>query len=166
MLKFFTKKEFNHVSISPFSDLHEMYSFGRRFAYYPFWSGLVTESLQKGSFKRFSDAEIIVLIADAPKEEYAESLEYLNNMLAKKRRYRYNYIGVCLSYFNIYRKSKKRYYCSEFVREILQKANAIGVDKLSVITYPNNFLEVDEFKFLYKGKLRDYKEKEKIVCKV
>lgn len=156
ILKFITKSEYNHVSLSLYSDLHEMYSFGRRFAYYPFWSGLVIESLNKGTFKRFNNTDILVLSAKVPKSNYFELANHLNYMLKRKHFYGYNYIGVGLSYFKIYHKAKRRFYCSEFVREMLIKANACGVNKLSLITYPNNFLNVEEFKYIYKGKYKNF----------
>ena len=52
IVKFYTRKEFSHVSISLDEKLDEMYSFGRIHAYNPFWAGFVHENKNKGTFKR------------------------------------------------------------------------------------------------------------------
>ena len=44
ILKALTGAEYNHASISLSEDLEEMYSFGRRYPYNPFWGGFVMES--------------------------------------------------------------------------------------------------------------------------
>ena len=49
MLKKITGAEYNHVSVSLESDLHCMYSFGRRYTYFPWWGGFVRESTEYGS---------------------------------------------------------------------------------------------------------------------
>ena len=55
VIKFYTKKEYTHVSISLDRGLRKMYSFGRLKAYNPFIGGFVHESKNHGPFKRFKN---------------------------------------------------------------------------------------------------------------
>lgn len=155
-LKFFTKNEYNHISVSPYGDLHEMYSFGRRYVNYPFWGGLVSESTNFGFFKKYKTSEVIVLAAEISKENYNKTVQILNEMLNQKYKFGYNYIGVFFSLFNIDLKRKNRYYCSQFVRYMLEESQAEGYERLSKIAYPACFLDVQEFSCIYKGKLENY----------
>ena len=61
ILKLITGDEYNHVSVSVDPRLETMYSFGRKNPYYPFWGGYVEESINKGTFKRFSNTDAMVL---------------------------------------------------------------------------------------------------------
>ncbi len=156
VIRALTAAKYSHVSVTPYPDLRVMYSFGRRLAYFPFWGGLVCESTEWGTYKRFSDVRVIVLEARLSEENYDKTIEKLDKMWNERKTYKYNYIGAFLSLFKTYRKFKNRYYCSEFVREILETGNVDGVDKLSKTVHPEKFLKVPEFVNIYEGQLCDY----------
>ena len=70
ILKALTGAEYNHASISLSEDLEEMYSFGRRYPYNPFWGGFVMESPHAGTFRRFSNTKVLVLSVTVSEEQY------------------------------------------------------------------------------------------------
>ncbi len=156
ILKYITGAEYNHASISLSEDLTTMYSFGRRHPYNPFWGGFVIESPHTGTFKRFSDTKVLVLSVHIGHEQYAELRNVLEAMWKRRKKYRYNYVGLCLAYFHITWKRKNCYYCSEFVGELLIKGRVDGVECLhSSIIQPIHFLRLPH-RQLYCGKLREY----------
>ncbi len=156
MLKFVTRKEYNHVSISLADDLHIMYSFGRKNPYNPFFGGFVRESVDFGTFKRFSNAKVIVIKALVTNYEFEQLSAFIELMVQNSLNYRYNYLGLCLAAFNICFKSKNKYYCSEFVRDVLVKYNVNGADKLKKIVHPMSFLSLPEIQTVYSGRLKDF----------
>ena len=115
ILKQITGAEYNHASISLSRDLERMYSFGRRHPYNPFWGGFVIESPRTGTFKCFSETKVLVLSVSVTEEQHAELKVMLDVMWKRKRKYSYNYIGLCLAYFDVVWKQVGCYYCSEFV---------------------------------------------------
>lgn len=130
ILKQITGAEYNHASISLSRDLERMYSFGRRHPYNPFWGGFVIESPRTGTFKRFSETKVLVLSVSVTEEQHAELKEMLDVMWKRRRKYGYNYIGLCLAYFHIVWKQEGCYYCSEFVGELLTKSRVDGTEQL------------------------------------
>ena len=141
ILKQITGAEYNHASISLSRDLERMYSFGRRHPYNPFWGGFVIESPRTGTFKRFSETKVLVLSVSVTEEQHAELKEMLDVMWKRRRKYGYNYIGLCLAYFHIVWKQEGCYYCSEFVGELLTKSRVDGTEQLrSSIIQPMQFL--------------------------
>lgn len=156
LLKFFTRKEYNHASISLSDDLCLMYSFGRLNAYNPFLGGFVRESAHFGTFKRFCNTGVIVLQTMVTQEDFAQIQSLISHIADNPMDYKYNYIGVFLAAFNIRFRKERWYYCSEFVREILVRANVRGVEQLKPIVHPTNFLNIPEFRMVYSGKLCDY----------
>ena len=91
ILKQITGAEYNHASISLSRDLERMYSFG----------GFVIESPRTGTFKRFSETKVLVLSVSVTEEQHAELKEMLDVMWKRRRKYSYNYIGLCLAYFHV-----------------------------------------------------------------
>ena len=162
ILRMLTRKEYNHASISLARDLHIMYSFGRKNPYNPFFGGFVRESASFGTFKRFSNTKIIVIKVDVSQNEYNAIRRLIDEMVSAPQVYGYNYLGLCLAAFKICFRSDNRYYCSEFVRDVLVKSGVNGADKLNAIIHPMHFLEMPNTETVYRGKLSDYCVREEI----
>lgn len=156
ILKLITGAQYNHASLALCEDLNTMYSFGRKYAYNPFLAGFVTESASYGTFKRFHNTEVKVISIEIPKEKYNNIENTIVNMLNDKKHFRYNYWGLWLAGLKISFKSQNRYYCSEFVKEILCRFEIEGAQNLDKIIQPVHFLKLPYIKEVYSGKLKDY----------
>jgi len=157
-LKVITGDEYNHASISLRADLARMYSFGRRHPYNPFDGGFVLETIHSGTFKRFSDTECIVLYKAISEEQHRALKEELRAMYRDKMRYGYNYMGVMMAGVKqIYKSRHERYYCSEFVREMLIRHGIEDAARFPDIVKPLDLLNLQNSRIVYRGKLRDYR---------
>ncbi|WDV47215.1 hypothetical protein PV797_05790 [Clostridiaceae bacterium M8S5] len=131
-----------------------MYSFGRKKKSNPFIGGFVHESIQNGIYALNQEAECMLFSLDVTEKAY----ENINNMIcdihSNKEQYKYNFIGLfnVLLGWNVRR--KKRYFCSEFVTEVLQYANTIEWDKPPALTKPSDFQNMPELSIVFEGKLR------------
>lgn len=118
------------------------------------------ESPHAGTFKRFSNTEVLILSVDITEEQYADLENRLAAMWNQRKKYRYNVAGLCLAYFHIEWKRTNCFYCSEFVGEILIKGRVVGVENLhSSIIQPIDFLQLPHTQ-LYCGKLSEYTYKD------
>lgn len=156
ILKIITKADYNHASLSLDRSLNTMYSFGRLHAYNPLIGGFVMESPHWGTFKRFDKTKAIVLSVPVTAEQYAAVQEYLRQMYDEKQKYHYNSIGLTLAAFGIVYRPKNCYYCSEFVRDMLDKFEIIEAQRFEKIVKPENFLDVEEGNVVYTGNLQEY----------
>ncbi len=157
VLKFITHKKYNHVSISLDPDLHTMYSFGRVNPANPFIGGFVIESLNGGTFARFPGTEATVLSINVTPYQYEKIKRKLETMYCRAPIYHYNYLGLFLAAFKIKYKKKNCFYCSEFVKDILVNYKVARENTLGKITHPMYFLNLDNTKHIYAGKLQAYK---------
>ena len=157
LLKFVTKAEYNHASISLVPDLATMYSFGRKNPYNPFWAGFVTESARFGTFKRFSKTRIVVLDIAVSEAQYLAIQRRINTMMVLKQHYHYNYLGLWLAGLRICYRKKRCFYCSEFVKDLLEKQEVTGLDQLQPIVQPIHFLSLPTAQQIYTGLLREYR---------
>lgn len=156
VLRKITGAPYNHVSISLQSDMKKMYSFGRRYKYYPFWGGFVEESPRSGTFARFPETKVKVLSLDVTDDQYIAISDTLDKMFQKRKKYHYDYLGVGLAYFKIRHQSEYSYYCSEFVKEILYWHGVKAVEALPKVVLPIHFLALPGAELIYEGRLQDY----------
>lgn len=154
ILKFITKADYNHVSVSVDSTLNKMYSFGRKNPYYPFWGGYVEESINKGTFKRFSNTDALVLSIQIEEKKYNELNTYLSSMYKNKNKYKYNYIGLLLAGIHIKHTSNNKYYCSEFVKDTLIHFEIATEKDFEPIVKPIDFINLKNAISIYQGKLK------------
>ena len=158
-LRAITGAEYNHASISLSADLETMYSFGRKNPYNPFWAGFVTEAPRTGVFKRFYNTKALVMEFKIDPKNYDSLCERLNNMLDCKDKYQFNYLGILLAAFGICRHKENCYYCSEFVKELVQCYELDGAQNLKKIVHPIHFKNLPH-EVIYAGKINEYSKRD------
>lgn len=157
IIRFFTKGEYSHVSISLDKNLKSMYSFARLNPYNPFIGGFVHEDKDAGTFKRFKNTLVSVYSFDVPVKQYRKIWRRVHKMARQKRMYKFNYIGLCGVKFNFKFSRKNYFYCAEFVKYLLDDAD---IDlKLPELVAPMDFKGKKCFHLEYKGLLQKYRAK-------
>lgn len=156
ILKQITEAKYNHVSISLNKNLEPMYSFGRINPYNPILGGFVKESKNFGTFKRFTNTEVIVMEIPVKEYTYEKMKNELENMYEHKKEYHYNILGLILAAFHIAYNPQNEYYCSSFVGEILIHNNIARKESFTKIIEPIFFYKLFQDQTIYEGKLRDY----------
>lgn len=159
LLRLFTKAEYNHVSIALDENLDHMYSFGRTNPYNPIIGGFVSESPKFGTFKRFYKTRVVILSVVITIEQFNKLKSCMEHMFEKKNKYKYNYLGLLLAGAHINYRSVRRYYCSEFAKEMLTRFGIITEEMLPKIVKPIDFLclgNITNCKVIYRGNLQEY----------
>ncbi len=154
-----TKAKFCHVSVSLEKNLGTMYSFGRRYAYTPLFGGFVQETPQSGVFKRYPKTEAVILAFPLSEQAYAQICLRLREMYEDEKRWKYNYLGAILAGIRKRHSKKGKYYCSEFVRELLLRYH-VTEEELPAVMRPTDFLSIFKENRIYEGKLQAYCKQE------
>ena len=154
-IKKYTKAPYSHVSISLEQDLTNFYSFGRKISFCPLWGGFVTEELDKGVYKRFKNAECGIFELKVNEEQYFRLKEAIEEFQENVDKLRYNFIGLITCAIGVSFKRSNYYFCSQFVDAVFKKVGIEIVDKPSEFVTPTDFLEAEEFKLIYTGKIKD-----------
>lgn len=155
-LRLFTKTKYNHSSISLSEDLTSMYSFARKFKYYPFIGGLVREYPSEGTFGRFPETQAMIFSISVPAEKYERIKLHIDEMFENKRHWHYNFIGVFLAWFGKAWDRKHCFYCSEFIKDLLIRFDLVPEEKLPRAVRPLDFYRLFEDDLVYKGRLLDF----------
>jgi len=156
IVRFYTRKEYSHVSIALDEQLNEMYSFGRLNPYNAFIGGFVHEHIDKGTFKRFYKTKATIYSIEITDEQYQKLIKLIYKFEKRKELYKFNVIGLFAVALNIKWKKERSFYCAEFVKYALEHAD-IKVD-LPEIIKPDDFLDIENSKQIYTGYMQKYRE--------
>ncbi|MCH1627906.1 hypothetical protein [Fredinandcohnia quinoae] len=152
-IKLFTKKPYNHASISLDRDLNDVYSFGRKKPRNPFIGGFVKENLQAGLFK---EAKCAIYSCTISEDQFEKMIIRIKQIEEQKQRYKYNLLGLFAVAINKEFKRENAYFCSQFVATVLNDSCVIQIRKpLSLVT-PHDLLDSSLFQLVYQGNLADY----------
>ena len=156
-LKLAMGTQYNHASISLDKELRQMYSFGRLNPYNPVIGGFVQENPFEGTFARFPGTQAKILRLKVSTETYQKMRQLIKQFAANPKDYGYNYIGLFMgaaTHANMQRKN--HYFCSEFVRYILEESGAMEKADLPEAIHPQHFLSLTNAEEIYDGRLQDY----------
>jgi len=157
LIKLYTKKPYNHASISFDSELSEVYSFGRKKVCNPFNGGFVKEDVRQGIFK---EADCAVYSLTVTEIQMQNMKRYIQEIEGHKEYYRYNFLGLFGFICKNPIEREKALFCSQFVASVLKECNIIDFEKPLSLIAPYEFQEVTELQLVYKGNLRAYASKE------
>lgn len=115
----FSKFGCTHVSVALDDDEEHFYAFNTK--------GFRKEYPKKHKNRTNANTCIRLKITDS---QYNDIKRYLEGFEKQKSKYSYDYFGVTLCMFRLHRnKSKKKYFCSSFIAELLQKSKVIKLKK-------------------------------------
>ncbi len=154
IIKSYTKDEFSHVSIALDKELEYMYSFGRLNPYNPFWGGFVHEYINKGTFKRFYNTRVKIYSLEITDKQYEKIKNNIEEMEKEKDRYKFNIVGLFAAGFHKRIKMKNSFYCAEFVKYLIEKAEINTA--LPEAVKPEDFKRIEGLQEIYTGFLRKY----------
>ncbi|MGM9874741.1 MAG: hypothetical protein ACI32H_02335 [Bacilli bacterium] len=153
IIKSITKDKYSHASISLDIKCNNMYSFGRKYIYFPFYGIFLKEDLRKGLFSRNKNALIAIYEIKVTKEQYNKIKEKIKEIELNNKGY--NIMGLLLAYFRV-KLHRKKYYCSEFVYEVLSNKEIEIYNKENTLFKPEELITNNRFVKIFEGKIRDY----------
>lgn len=153
ILKFITKDEYNHVSLTFNENCKEMYSFGRKYTYFALIGCFNTEDICKGLYKIKSNSKMAIYSLTVTDDQYLSIVNKINYIKLNSKGY--NIIGLLLAYFRI-KLNRNKYYCSEFVYDVLSDKNVNILDKDNILFKPCELKKINGLHLIYEGRIRDY----------
>ena len=100
LLQLLKKDEYTHAAISLNLELDCMYSFGRKFTYYPFVGRFKKEEVNKGLNRLHKNLPGVILEIEVSKQQYKRVNDLLEIFVSNSTQYKYNYTGLLYGIFN------------------------------------------------------------------
>lgn len=147
---------YNHCSISLDENLERIYSFGRKTYWHMFSAGFVHESKNSGFYKRYRKTRIVVLKISVTQKQWHKIKKQISLFNDEKNRYSYSLIGLIYCDLGIDIKRKNKYFCSQFVTEVLNTSGVSLFEKPETLIKPHDYLELPQLKIIYRGEIGAY----------
>lgn len=154
IVRLYTRYQYSHTSIALDKEITNMYSFGRKKVYNPLDGGFIVENKNSKFYKRFKNTKCLVLEISITIEKYKKLELLLDKYLENMDEYKYDIIGVFLRAFNIKLKRNNYYYCTKFIKELLEDSDIYNFD--SDFIKPKDFMNIPNVKVIYRGKFLNY----------
>ena len=151
----FTRDRYTHTSISFDDHLSLLYSSGRKNGVTPFPAGPCYERLDKGIFKRSPRIRCAVYAVAVSDEAYERAQAEAKNILENADDYKFNILGMAACYMKKPYRPKNRFFCSQFVGEILTRSGAITLPRDPSLMRPIEYSRLPELKCVYEGRVCD-----------
>ena len=155
-IKSITHENYSHVSIAFDENCEEMYSFGRKWKHFPFYGIFKREKLDEGLFLN-KNAHMAIYEIHVTKEQCENAKKRIKEI--EKSNNGYNIAGLLLAYFKI-KLHRNKYYCSEFVYEVLSSDGVEIIERDDKIFQPeeliNRVINSVQNNLIYKGEIKDF----------
>ncbi len=151
------KDEYTHAAISLDEELNYMYSFGRKYSYYPFIGRFKQEDINKGLYKIHRNLPIIIMEVEVSKQQYENAKQLLDHFISNSNQYKYNYWGLLHSLMNKSAFYDNRFLCSEFVYYILKESGIIDLKIPRNLVRPQSLLNL-EGRIIYQGSIKNLQD--------
>ncbi len=148
-----TGASFTHASVCLDPGSGELYSFARRHTHLPLPAGFTRERLDEGLMGRDPQIPCALYRVEVSPEVRAYIERRLALMESRQRELKYSLIGTVFCFFHRPRARKDRYFCSQFVAELLSDSGAIRLKKPASLYHPCDFPAQPEVELCYRGAL-------------
>ena len=153
MIKYFSKDKYSHVALSLDNSCECMYSFGRKYLHLAIIGCFNVENIHTGLYKIKKNSTMAVYKLNVTNKQYDKIIEKIGYI--SKTSKGYNIMGLLLAKFRI-RLNRNKFYCSEFVYNVLSDSDINIINKDKNIFKPMEFICINGLELLYEGRVADY----------
>lgn len=143
LISYMTGDTYTHASIALEKDMSSMYSFGRKRQYNPFIGGFCQENICKGIFTNCNELPYLIIQIKVTDKQYDEASFLIKTYIQNTEQYSYNYLGLLFALVGKANKCSNRFYCSEFVYDLLRQCEIICEDLYTSIR-PQQLIQYGE----------------------
>ena len=151
ILRLRTRFPYTHTSIGFEEDMDTFYTFVSK--------GFLVESItryEKPDRPSFPCALFEVKVSE---NVYNKLKEEVTTYIERKGELKYSTLGLVMCFLKIPYKRKNKYFCSQFVAEVMYHCGALKLKKKSSLYFPNDFIKHKELKLIFQGTHLSFVEK-------
>ncbi len=159
-----TGDTFSHSSLAFDEGLETLVSFARRFRCVPLPAGLMREDLSRGYFGHHQDIFCRLVEFEVSEDSFLRMKDRVESMLKEYKKYKYDIKGLFASHKGIRSERPCRYFCSQFVSEILEMSDDIHLPKVPFFMRPQDFADMSEGRYVFEGTVKELRAYVKRPC--
>ena len=150
-----TREPYTHSALSLSPELSPMFSFSRKYSYFPFWGSYKMERFDDRFWRNCShiSGKIIAIPVTDDQQNFVEKKLY--GFWNHREKLKYNVRGLFLNAVGIAYSKPAHYTCSQFVSETLDEAGIFDFDSPYSLIRPADLLKLGG-EVIYNGDLKNY----------
>lgn len=153
LIRLFTGDQYTHAAVAFDAELDSLCSFARKHAAMPLPAGLVHEALDAGYYDCHRYIPCALYALPMREENWTRVKARAEEMLRRSRSYRYSVRGLAMCRLGRAEVRPEKYFCSQFVGEVLEESGAVRLQKPPALMRPQDLASLPEMKKLYQGRL-------------
>lgn len=150
-LSWYTRFPYTHASIGFEEDMNTFYTFISK--------GFLVESIKKYNKPDRESFPCALYEITVSESTYNHIKSLVMTYKARKERLRYSTLGVVCCCLRIPLKRRNKYFCSQFVAEVLHKSQVLQLKKKSTLYLPKDISKHKELKLIFVGNHLSFVEK-------
>lgn len=155
LVQLFTSDPYTHASISFDHGLQPLYSSARKNGETMFPAGPCTEVFHRGFYYKHQSIPCALYELEVSDEVYETARAEAQRFARDSDLYSFNILGLILCKLNIPFHPRSKYFCSQFVAEILFRSRALELPKDTSLMKPMDYTRIPQLRCRYRGPLRD-----------
>ncbi len=164
IVHFFTHDAYTHSAIAFDEQLIEIYSSARKDGIKMFPAGPCRESLKRGFYTRVGKTPCAVYELVVSDEVYDRAKAEVDWFMEHEDKFKFSALGIIACKFGIAWQRKNKYFCSQFVAEILRKSGAAELPKIDCLMRPSDYMTLPSVVKIFEGDIGQVNKKQKEVC--
>ena len=141
-----TRSQYTHASIGLEDQKRRFYGFLTK-------GGFRAESPKISAKLGDGDAQCALYKLEVDEASYEEIKAHINTFRENASLYKYSYLGALLCFLRIPHKFKRKYFCSQFIAELLISGKAVKLKKRPSVFRPDDFMREPQFQLCFQGDL-------------
>jgi len=154
-IKFFTKKPYNHASVTGDPTFSVMYSFCRSYKHSPLPATFNHEVIGSGVLGMYDEIPCEIYEIRLTAEQKKRFEEMIRHFQENRSSYSYNLIGMWTVLLQIGLERKRKFVCSQFVAHVLHESG-VELAKSESLYRPEDLRHLPSAKLVYRGDLNCY----------
>ena len=150
-LAWYTGFPYTHTSVGFEDDMDTFYTFVSK--------GFFVESIRKYEKPDRPSFPCALYEITVPEKTYYNVKKLVLSYKARKEKLKYSTLGLVCCFLKIPLKRKNKYFCSQFVAEVLQKSKVLRLKKKSTLYFPKDISKHKELKLIFVGNHLSFVEK-------
>ena len=155
LVQLFTADPYTHASISFDECLQPLYSSARKNGETMFPAGPTTEVFHRGFYYKHQSIPCALYELTVTDEVYEAARSEAQQFASNSDLYSFNILGLILCKLGIPFHPNYKYFCSQFVAEILYRSSALELPKDTSLMKPMDYTRLPELTCQFRGLLRD-----------
>ena len=150
-VSFFTDETYTHAAMAFDEDLVFLYSSARKDGLKMFPAGPCREYLNRGFYTRIGKTPCAVYELRVSDEAYYRAKQEISWFMRHEDEFKFNALGIIACKFGIPWERKNKYFCSQFVAEILRRSGCAELPKRDCLMRPSDYMTLPNIEKVFEG---------------